>query len=149
MKLDRTMQLEILEQLAAACPQQINLTGERVAGDPLTLNAWYLHQHGLIEALIAENIGAPPVVIGGRITAQGMDFLADDGGLSAILGVVTIKIHEDTLKALLADKIEQSDLPPADKGLWLQALQALPAESTKHLVTKLLDWGLANPPRPG
>lgn len=44
-----------------------------------------------------------------------MDFLADDGGLSAILGTVIIKFETEQLKAILAAKIMSSDLSPERK----------------------------------
>lgn len=34
------------------------------------------------------------------ITAASLDFLEDDGGLSAILGIITVKLHADTIKGL-------------------------------------------------
>lgn len=75
-----------------------------------------------------------------------MDFLADDGGLSAILGVVTIKLHDDTIKALIEGRILQSDLPEPEKKRFLAQLRELPAETTKHLVLKLVDLGLDKAP---
>lgn len=75
-----------------------------------------------------------------------MDFLADDGGLSAILGTVTIKLHDDTLKELMESRIANSELGARDKSRWIDALRALPAESTKHLTMKLLDLGLSRGP---
>jgi len=86
--------------------------------------------------------------IGGqqRITAAGMDFLADDGGVGAILGVVTVKIHEDTIKQLIEARIAGSDLPEEEKRPLLQAVRELPGEAIKHLTTRLLDLGLDNLP---
>ena len=146
MKLDRGLQLEILNLLADHYPEQCALPGEGPDGEATTVNAWYLEEHGLIECAKVECIDEPPAVIGATITARGLDFLADDGGLSAILGVVTISLHDETLKALISQKIEKSSLPPADKGIWLEALRRLPAETTKHLAVKLMDLGLAHSP---
>ena len=75
-----------------------------------------------------------------------MDFLADDGGLSAILGVVTIKLHDDTIKSLIESKILESDLPEPEKKRFLDHLRELPGEATKHLVLKLVDLGLEKAP---
>lgn len=82
-----------------------------------------------------------------HITASGMDFLADDGGIGAILGVVTVKLHEDTIKQLIEARIAASDLPEEEKRPLLQTVRELPGESIKHLTTKLLDAGLENVPR--
>ncbi|WNB79610.1 MULTISPECIES: hypothetical protein [unclassified Stenotrophomonas] len=81
-----------------------------------------------------------------KITAKGMDFLAGDGGLGAILGVVTIKLHEETLRHLIEAKVLESDLPQTQKQRLLDQLRQLPAETTKHLATQLVDAGLKNWP---
>ncbi len=60
------------------------------------------------------------------ITAAGLDFLADDGGLSAILGVVTVKVHADTIRDLIAAKIDTADLPVEKKSALKKQLAALP-----------------------
>ncbi|TDG25643.1 hypothetical protein EYW47_04435 [Paraburkholderia silviterrae] len=109
-------------------------------------NLIYLEEHGLAESAI--KYGMDGHVASGlpRITAKGMDFLADDGGLSAILGVVTVKLHEDTLKELIGNRIAESDLPAPEKNRLLDQLESLPGETIKHLTFKLVDAGLANWP---
>lgn len=155
MKLDREYQKHILRMLEEKFPLSLELAdAERLRdgrdGLALAANVSYLEQHGLIHpGSIRPPTFTAPMDVNIRalgITHRGMDFLADDGGLSAILGVVTIKLHEDTLKELVAMKIQQSDLPPADKSIWLDALKKLPAEATKHLAVKLMDAGLAHAP---
>ncbi|WP_140411297.1 hypothetical protein [Chromobacterium violaceum] len=153
MSLDRQYQLELLKKLQAEYPGRLIISGEFNEYSPeekqrYVANMFYLEQHGLVDSGISHlksmdgqdsfSVGIP------QITHRGMDFLADDGGLTAILGTVTVKLHEETLKALLSKKIEQSDLAPADKSRWLAALAQLPAETTKHLVLKLVDLGLEN-----
>lgn len=80
------------------------------------------------------------------ITAKGMGFLTDDGGLSPILDVVTVKLHEDTLKELIGQRIAESDLPAPEKSRLLDQLKSLPGETIKHLTLKLVDVGLSNRP---
>ena len=88
-----------------------------------------------------------PIIFGSSaITHKGMDFLANDGGLSAILGVVTVKFEADTLKAILENRINQSDLDPESKQSMIDSLRELPAESIKYLTTELLTRGLDNLP---
>jgi hypothetical protein len=107
----------------------------------------YLEDHRLISVHWIHPLGDEfPTPVWAKITECGLDFLEKDGGLSAMLGVVTIKLHDDTIKALIGQKIEQSDLAPPDKRKWLDALRALPADATKHLTMKLLDLGLAHGP---
>ena len=105
-------------------------------------NLFYLQEHGLIKVRGQLATDGGLVYQGGSITAKGMDFLADDGGLSAILGVVTIKLHDDTIKALIEARILASNLPEPEKKRLIDRLRELRAETTKHLVLKLVDLGL-------
>lgn len=82
----------------------------------------------------------------GRITATGLDFIADDGGLSAILGVVTVKLHEDTIKELMIAKIEQSQADPSVKGNLIARLKSLPADAMKELSMAAVRHGIENLP---
>lgn len=153
MKLDRDLQRTILKALAERYPDRVdwaaiaswhpehNMPGHE---GELLANLDYLAEHQLIKLF-------RPAYLEGKgtdasITARGLDFLADDGGLSAILGVVTIKLHDDTLKDLIEAKILASDLSRPDKRRWIDQLQSLPAETTKHLVLRLVDMGLASGP---
>jgi hypothetical protein len=143
MTLDRTLQKQLLEKLAMAYPEYSDVDGRRVTGDPVTGNLWYLEEHGLIEVTKSDNIGAPPVITAARINHRGLDFLADDGGLSAILDTVTIKFHADTLRTLLETKVTASDLSQVDKKRFIDHIRGLSAEalktSTTHLVESALD----------
>ena len=106
----------------------------------------YLEGHGLLEVSDPRYHEWPIEAVSIRATSRAIDFLADDGGLSAILGVVTIKLHDDTIKALIEAKILASDLPPPDKQRFLARLRSLPADATKHVVMKLVDLGLDKSP---
>ncbi|QHJ78018.1 MAG: hypothetical protein [Bacteriophage sp.] len=114
-------------------------------------NLWYLHQHGLIEDF---QIASIPMICNTanliqvskiKITTKGVDFIRDDGGLSAIINVTTIKVHNETLDKL-EDIINKSSLTPAEKATYLGKLKELPVDATKHLVLKLLDLGLSRTP---
>ena len=109
-------------------------------------NLVYLEEHGLADSSITYGVDGHMSSGLPRITAKGMDFLADDGGLSAILGVVTVKLHEDTLKELIGQRIAESDLPTPEKSRLLDQLKSLPGEAIKHLTLKLVDAGLSNWP---
>lgn len=153
MKLDRALQKRILEAGAAAYPfpaphgLYFELS-ESETKERVDANLCYLAEHGLIRKCI-ELTGdgyALPTHNGIQCTKSGMDFIADDGGLSAVLGVLTIKIHEDTLREILERKILESDAPPEEKSRLAQAVKGLSAEAIKHLTLKLLDEGLASLP---
>lgn len=47
----------------------------------------------------------------------------------------------DNFKAILEKRINQAELAPADKQSMIDALRELPAESIKHLTTKIVDTG--------
>ncbi|ENX41531.1 hypothetical protein [Acinetobacter sp. NIPH 2100] len=151
MLLNRKLQNSILHIAASCYPtsanHELNEIYEPLEEKELAANLKYLEQNRLIEK------GSVQISLDGfysfggvTITNIGMDFLADDGGLSAILGVVTIKFETDTLKAILENRINQSDLPQEQKRAMNLALDELPAEGIKHLTTKLLDEGLENLP---
>jgi len=145
MQLDRPLQLELLKKLAASYPDTTDVQSWETEFPGAGRNLAYLDEHGLCELKMLKALGGSHPFVA-RITARGMDFLADDGGLSAILGVVTIKLHDDTIKALIESKILQSDLPEPEKKRFLAQLRELPAEATKHLVLKLVDLGLGKAP---
>ena len=151
MSIDRLFQNQILNIAAKCYPCSVNYELDELFKDideqKIAANLCYLAKHKLIEDNPIE-ISVDRIISLGNIciTHRGLDFLADDGGLSAILGVVTVKFEADTLKAILANRINQSDLSPDDKQSMTDALRELPAESIKHLTTKLLDAGLDNLP---
>jgi hypothetical protein len=151
MKLDRTYQNKLLEMFAEAYPKSfdhrlLRRDLDEEADAKYVANAVYLKQHGLIDCEIIihqsgdYDLGIP------RITLKGVDYLAEDGGLSAILNVVTIKLHDQTIRDLLEAKITESTLDSADKPKWIAALKSLSGEAIKHLTMKLLDEGLNHAP---
>ncbi|OAM38321.1 hypothetical protein A7P99_03935 [Eikenella sp. NML120348] len=61
-----------------------------------------------------------------------------------------VKIHADTLnelKTILADKLNQSDLPEAEKAKLQEKLAEYGDVGIKHFITKLLDVGVQNLPK--
>ncbi|SAL09266.1 hypothetical protein AWB69_00009 [Caballeronia udeis] len=150
MQLDRTYQRELLNTLAAVYPDRLDHRAmlQRLSPDEVKrycANMVYLDEHSLVDSALEYGDKSPRAALP-RITGKGMDFLADDGGLSSILGVVTIKLHEDTLKELIGQRITESDLPASEKSKLLDQLKSLPGEAIKHLTLKLVDAGLANWP---
>lgn len=143
MQVDRAMQRTLLEALVSAYPESFDIRALQLPEPDASANLKYLAEHGLVNLLA--NTGAfnmPYRVISAEATAKGLDFMADDGGLSAILGTLVVKFHADTMRDLLAERVRASTLPPADKTRLTHALQALPAEGLKHLTKRLLDAAL-------
>jgi len=151
MKLDRNLQHRILTTLSGIYPRtpsadDLNELSNGVNDHAFEANLFYLTQHGLIEnCLDLAKYGQAVITLDKLVcTAKGMDFLADDGGLSATLGTVTVKLHEDTLRQLIEAKVQASNLPEEQKSGILKALREAPGETTKTLITKLVDLGMEN-----
>lgn len=144
-RLDRRLQRRILESLREHYPGQVGPEdldlGLTQDDRSWNVNAHYLREHGLIEALAAGDLGGPALVAA-CITAKGMDFLEDDGGLSAILGVVTVQFEEDTLRALLAAKIDASGLPAEKKSAIKARFSEMGTEALKEVTQRFVTMAL-------
>lgn len=153
MILDRKLQLELLEKMSSTYPDFYNFNNEYCEGadayHKVVANLYYLQQHNLIEerSTLRSNAmdGLKRLQIHlPTINQNGLDFLADDGGLSAILGVVTIKIDPEQYRQILITRVQESNLPSEQKHQVVSALQSLSYESIKHLSTKFVDLGWDN-----
>jgi hypothetical protein len=136
----------MLEALAAVYPRY---TGD-LGVDPVTeeelANLWYLKEQGLVEGGLEMSISQSFIFQGAKITAKGLDFLADDGGISAILGTLTVRLHADTIRDLLLARIEASDAP-AEKKSWLRKqLDLASTETIKKIVGSVVDEGIKRAP---
>ncbi|MDR0478313.1 MAG: hypothetical protein LBH31_00615 [Burkholderiaceae bacterium] len=148
-KLDRAYQFELLNELARCYPRpgfDMLYRLQEAETEKYLVNIAYLAEHGLVDKWGEFSVDMQPIFVPPTLTYKGMDFLADDGGLSAIFGVATIRIHGDTIKELLDAWIEASAASQADKRRLKSALQSLPAAATKHLAMKLMDMGIAAAP---
>lgn len=107
----------------------------------LAENLVYLSEHELVSLLTRDLIGvdsAEDQIVEARITAKGLDFLQDDGGLSALLNTVTVCIAPDTLRMLLGQKIMQSSAPDKDKQWLTERLRTLPDRALDQLLNRLV-----------
>ena len=150
--LDRKLQLQILETLSEAYPDGVydladamkSVTSDERA---LLVNSRYLDGHGLIVSGFQRRgcIGDNDFYDMGehQITPAGLDFLADDGGLSAILGVVTVRFDSTQWAELLASKVETLEsVSPEERSRVAEALRSLPAKAIEKVSEKLLDWAV-------
>ena len=108
-------------------------------------NLIYLDEHGLVESGIAPDTSTV-FIQHPKLTHKGRDFIEDDGGLSAILGVVTVRFHADTIKALVLDKIESSEITQEEKSKLKQHLESLSGEAWKEAGKYLIGQGLHHLP---
>ena len=105
--------------------------------EKLLQNLKYLYDHSLI---YSKDINSTvPIYALVKITPKGIDYLEPDGGLSASLGVITVKLHSDTIQQLLAAKIEQSNIPAEDKSRLKTMLGKMGDTALAKLVEKAID----------
>ena len=149
MRLNRELQRSLLEELSDHYPRPTqavyNLKG--FTQTECVTNLLYLEELGLVDSGISHNLNGHPAFVAAKIRAKGLDFLEDDGGVGAALAVVTVKLHEDTLRQLIEAKVQASNLPEEQKNGILKALREAPGETTKQLIAKLVDLGMENAPK--
>lgn len=108
----------------------------------LTREVLYLKGHGLVEASVMQLDGAQ-CFAAVTITSRGSDVVRKEmNPIGADLRVVTIKIHEDTIRALLIDRVRESDADETVKGKLIDQLKSLPAEAASKLAERALDQAL-------
>lgn len=146
--LDRTLQRQILEALAESYPAIATCAAVQLDADDRRwlVNVHYLAEHGLVE-LPARRARAKAEQDAARITAKGIDFLQDDGGLGAILGVLTVKFEADTLRALLLRQLDQSELASTVKDRIRKVLVDAGADTLKDAAKALIEQAWRNAPQ--
>ncbi len=147
MKLDRSLQLKILESLKDNYPNITNVAPIKASNEHgwFMPNMHYLIEHGLIINIIDSGFstkGYAPNIIQAKITAKGLDFLEDDGGVSAILKTITVKFDPEDLHKLLSIKLDKTNIPPEEKESLMYEIKKLPAKALKTFYTKLINLGL-------
>ena len=151
MKLDRNLQRSILLELRENYPSPLSCKrmASHVPGVDFNANLCYLEEHGLIsgksiEHRQLERIG--PEMLMAKITAIGLDFLEDDGGLRAILNKVTVTFDKEDLSALVAGRLEKADISPEKKSELMKTISSLPSEGIKTVYKRLVDLALDKAP---
>lgn len=148
--INRSYQRELLEALANKYPQWVDVDElPNAEGNKRSVNLFYIGERDLVELKLDDDLsnagGAQPALA--RITADGVDFLQDDGGLKAVLNVVTVRIHPDTLRDLLIKRVQASkeDDPTVRQNV-IEKLKQLPAEGIGVVTTRILEAGLERVP---
>ena len=108
----------------------------------------HLKEIGLVDAALHITSDGTNTVtlLRAKITAAGRDFLKADGGISAQIGVVTIRIHADSIRDLINAHIEAAELDATAKAKIKEAVKNLPAQTLQEVVTGLVQRGLAQAP---
>ncbi len=149
MMIDRELQRLMLTRMADAFPAPWDsrefleaIESERA----YEANLAYLKGHGLIDVYL--DVGLDGSIACGlpSITSRGLDFLAEDGGLGAILGVVTIKIHDESIRQLIGAHIDRMPGTEDEKSALRRVLRDVPAEASKTMIDRLVALGLEHLP---
>lgn len=148
MKLDRNLQLEILKYLRGSYPDilAVSKLPNYSSDQTFSGNMFYLKEHELIEGVSHDAFGEMQDLITAKITANGLDFLEDDGGIGAILNKVTIKFDDEDLNKLILSKIENTNASPEKINDIKSAIKKLPADGVKAIYMRLINYGLDKAP---
>lgn len=150
---ERRLQRRVLEALDTFYPAFA--PGSAVDGllaemsmQELAATVQHLQELGLVtgKVHIANDGSGRATVFGAKIEARGRDYLKADGGLAAELDTVVVRLHADTIRALLDAYIEQSDLDASAKRKLSEAVRSLPAKGLEEAVVALAREGLARWP---
>jgi len=106
--------------------------------DTVETEVRYLAELGLLYADYYMSEG----VAWARITSQGRDYVDPTGGIGGELKVVTVKLHEDTLRQIFINRVNASDADSTVKGKLIDQIKSLPSEALSKLAEKALEEGL-------
>ena len=113
-------------------------------------NLFYLAEHHLIKPEAERTVfGVPRQMLTAQITAQGLDFLEDDGGLGAILNIVTVRMDAESIKALLETRIRESNLSKEQKDSVVTKIKGFSGDILRAVVIKLIEKGIERPDQLG
>jgi hypothetical protein len=147
---DHEFQMELLRFLKQHYPHPVdgaNIQGQFDRSDLMSMLC-YLSGHGLIEFAHNELPGPKPItrIVHAGLTVAGIDYLEEDGGLTAKLGVVTVKFERETLRAILTEKISESSEPQPVKDRLTERIRHLPDQALSQLTHRLMEDLIARTP---
>lgn len=149
-KFNRELQKRILKKCVEVYPRhttfsQFTHEESEFGIDIMSANISYLAEHKLISIRARATDDPYSFLDNMRATVSGVDFMLNDGGLTAILNVQTIRVHRDTITAL-EDIIALSNLPEPEKAGIVSKLQQLPSAAIEHLTKELVVKGALSLP---
>ncbi len=140
MELNRILQREILISLKKVYPDSLLVSALPGFSDDRQFmgNLFYLQEHGLIEGGDVREPGRCRSMIDAQITRSGLDFLTDDGGLSAILGGVAVKLTSSEYIGAIDQALLHADLDDHERDVIQKSLLQMDNETAKELVLELI-----------
>ena len=151
MNLNRKLQLSILEELKNEYPTlyPVQLLSCYDDNKHFHGNIFYLLEHNLIEGekhYPREKAHQTPVLYTVKITARGLDFIENDGGLRAILEKITIKLDADDLNEILTTFIDNNkEITPNEKSKIRNFIKSASTDGLKIVYKRLINLALDNP----
>lgn len=148
MIIDRDLQKRILTDLSNVYPKWADITDideyyQQLDDRTLIANLKYLAQNELITECIDITTDGMYILQPTEITHTGLDFLADDGGLRAILNTVTVKIEPSQMAQLLKTIAQ---LPEAEQKTFFETIKDAPNKAVENLIEKSVEKGVDNIP---
>ena len=140
-RIDDQLIHRILQKLADASPQKVFIEFEEFEKEDLIHHLLYLEEYGLIKSGLVKLISGYRLGRSG-ITAKGLDYLTEDGGLGAALNTVTVRFEADTLRQILGNAVDQSDIPKDERSKIKSILATAGEEVLKSLVVKAVGAGV-------
>jgi hypothetical protein len=116
------------------------------SGGDIELNCAYLEEHDLVRLNWVGSENSGRVVLSVLVTATGMDYLANDGGLPAILNVLTVRLESDAVKKIFIERVRSANGDRTAKDRLVEQIKNLSAEKLKEMTKTALSAGLTSLP---
>jgi len=105
-----------------------------------------LKEHGLIDGLVAEaDFKRPEMMATARISAEGLDFLQDDGGVAAIKRTVIVKFDSESIRSIFEEGLLHSALPEEEKHALIERIRSFSGDTLRELLVQVSVEGLKRP----
>lgn len=143
MLLDRVLQYRILQALQDVYPDSVLVSALPFYEESrrFMANLFYLKDHGLLTGGDVREPGRYRSMVDIEITMDGLDFLADDGGMPSVLDGTRIVIESSELLALLRQGVVASVADDGKKADLLARIEGLDMTALQDLLMLLLDTG--------
>lgn len=144
--LDRTLQGRVLDRLAPLFPaglQVWDLLEDEHRG-AVAAALIYLEQHRLVTIDWMDDPDGDRTPVFATISALGLDFLSEDGGLRAFRDRKAVRLKEADLRELLTGRIRHCEEDEVGRERLIEALARLPNEGLRDIALDLIRLGLAN-----
>lgn len=148
MKVTPDIYNQIIDKLVDAYPKRIEWDDiqDIAENDVLIANLYYIQQNDGIGTALTFSPNGEAVLNAGQLTATErlVSECLPQGGLSILRQNLTVRLHDDTIRAFLESALASSKEPPSVKREFLKMLAKLPARSVEHVVKELISKGLSS-----